>query len=620
MTFRPAANDLLLHDPQRGWLRFARPLAVLQARTAAEVRPALAEIERQAARGGRFAAGFVSYEAAPAFDAAHGVQPAEGEAFPLLWFGLYGAPEPLSAQALQAAAPPELPRRDWRPDLLSPDQAADLAAGAPDAYRQALQAIKAHIAAGRTYQVNYTYRLRGAWREPPFPAFAALAAAHAPPYAAYLETDDWAVASLSPELFFTLDGETLTGRPMKGTAPRGRLLQDDLAQAAWLHASEKNRAENVMIVDMVRNDMGRIARVGSVRVPQLFQIEKYPTVWQMTSTVQSETRAGLDEIFAALFPCASITGAPKIRTMQIIAELERSPRRIYCGAIGYYAPGRQAQFNVAIRTLRVDKRAGEAEYGVGGGIVWDSEVEEEWQETRAKARVLVELPRPFDLLETLRWSPDEGWRLLEAHLERLERSAAYFDFPYDRQRALDELERQALRLRSGHGQGEGAAQRVRLTLSKTGEVAVEAQPLQAAGDSRGRSETRPYILTLAKTPVRSTERFLYHKTTRREVYQRALAEVPGAQDALLFNERGEVTESTIANLVYELDGARYTPPVECGLLPGTQRAALLAQGAIQERALRLEELPRCTRLWLVNSVRGMWEVSLGRAATDAAAA
>lgn len=611
MTFHPAANDLLLHDPRRGWLRFVRPLAVLQARTAAEVRPALAEIERQVQRGGRFAAGFVSYEAAPAFDPAHAVRPAEGAAFPLLWFGLYEAPEPLAAQTLHAAAPPELPRRDWRPDLLPPDRAADPAAGAPDAYRQALQAIKAHIAAGRTYQVNYTYRLRSAWREPPFPAFAALAAAHAPPYAAYLETEDWAVASLSPELFFTLDGETLTSRPMKGTAARGRLPEDDLAQAAWLHASEKNRAENVMIVDMVRNDMGRIARVGSVRVPQLFQIEKYPTVWQMTSTVQSETAAGLEEVFAALFPCASITGAPKIRTMQIIAELERSPRRIYCGAVGYYAPGRQAQFNVAIRTLRVDKRQGEAEYGVGGGIVWDSEAEEEWQETRAKARALVELPRPFDLLETLRWSPDEGWRLLEAHLERLERSAAYFDFPYDRQRALDELERLAARFTPTQ------AQRVRLMLSRSGEVAVEARPLE---EGRGGSVTRPYPLALAKTPVRSTNRFLYHKTTRRQVYQRALAEVPGAQDALLFNERGEVTESTIANLVYELDGARYTPPVECGLLPGVERAALLAQGAIQERTLRLEELPRCTRLWLVNSVRGMWEASLIGAATDAAAA
>lgn len=612
MTFTPAPNEILLNTP-RGWLHFARPLVVLQAQTPDDVRPALAEIERQVEGSGRFAAGFLSYEAAPAFDPAHAVRPALADGFPLLWFGIYPAPAALPGEAFQGAALAGLPEHDWRPDI---DE---------QTYAVALNQIKDHIAAGHTYQVNYTYRLRSTWRAAPFPFFAALAAAHNPPYAAYIETPDWAIASLSPELFFTLDGETVTSRPMKGTAPRGRLLDDDQAWAEWLFHSEKNRAENVMIVDMVRNDLGRIARTGSVRVPRLFQIEKYSTVWQMTSTVQAETGAGLESIFEALFPCASITGAPKIRTLQIIAGLERSPRRIYTGAIGYCAPGRQAQFNVAIRTLRVDRRQGFGEYGVGGGIVWDSQIEEEWQETKSKARVLVELPRPFDLLETLRWSPGEGWRLLEEHLERLERSAAYFDFPCERRRVVEELERLDLRLRSGPALGQAEAQRVRLILSKSGEITLQHQPLPPAaagiadpGPSPAETTGLGYSVALAKTPVRSTDRFLYHKTTRREVYQRARAEVPGVDDALLFNERGEVTESTIANLVYELDGGMYTPPVECGLLPGVQRAALLAQGEIQARPLRLEELPRCTRLWLVNSVRGSWEVRLKGAAAGVA--
>jgi len=637
MPFIPAANDILLNT-SRGWLHFAHPLAVLQVREISDVRPALKEIERQVVGHQRFAAGFLSYEAAPAFDSAHVVHADPVLDFPLLWFGIYPAPELLPGTVFQPAALATLPVHDWKPDLLPTgegEQGDDPQPTAPSPYRKAIEAIKGYIAAGDTYQVNYTYRLQAAWREPLYPTFAALAAAHNPPYAGYLETEDWAIGSLSPELFFTLDGERLTGRPMKGTAQRGQLLEDDLAWAKWLHQSEKNRAENVMIVDMVRNDMGRIARIGSVRVPELFKIEKYPTVWQMTSTVQAETAAGLDEILSALFPCASITGAPKIRTMQIIAELECSPRRIYTGAIGFYAPGRQVQFNVAIRHLRVDRRHGRAEYGVGGGIVWDSQVEEEWEETISKQRVLVELPKPFELLETMRWSMDGGWYLLEHHMQRLERSAAYFDFPFDRALLMNELDQLVA------GFGDTQAQRVRLTLSRSGEIHVQHQSLTGAplgitdpgssfletgvvagngdpGSSLAETSSLGYRIALAKTPLRSTDRFLYHKTTRREIYQSRLAEVPGVEDVLLFNERSEATESTIANLVYEMSGVLFTPPVECGLLPGTQRAELLKQGLVQERALKLVELGSCSRLWLINSVRGMWEIELMRpnAATD----
>jgi len=583
MSFAPALNEIVLYAPdQAAWLHFASPRQVIAAARLEDVGAALREVEAQVARGGCWAAGFLAYEAAPAMDAALAVRP-PAAGFPLLWFGLYDPPARLDAAALRGAAGAGLPQADWQPTV------------APEVYTRAIGAVKDLIASGATYQVNYTYRLRAALDSlpPAWPLFAALAISHAAPYAAFLETADWALCSISPELFFTLDGELLTSRPMKGTARRGATQDEDRALAEWLAADEKNLAENLMIVDMVRNDLGRVARTGSVCVPKLFQVEKYPTVWQMTTTVMARSAAGLPELMGALFPAASITGAPKVRTMQIIAELESEPRGIYTGAIGYYAPGRRAQFNVAIRTLRLDKRTSRAEYGVGGGIVWDSQAEDEWEETRTKARLLSERPEPFDLLETLRWTPVEGWFLLEQHLARLAASAEYFAYPFDRARLLTELERVA------RAAG-GTAQRLRLRLARDGALTLEAQPLP--------NTPNPAVIALAKTPVQSGDRFLYHKTTRRERYQQALAERPPYADVLLWNERGELTESTIANLVVELEGRMVTPALACGLLPGTYRAWLLETGQAAEAVLRAEDLARCSAIYLANSVRGMWPV------------
>lgn len=580
MRFQPSPSEVVVHSPDRkGYLYFRQPQAVLTTNRLEDVPAILHEVDQQVNRRDRFAAGFISYEAAPAFDHAFHVKATGDDDFPLLWFGLYAQPEFLSPRTIQIEG--NLTCGPWRPDIARPD------------YVRAIQKVKEHIACGETYQVNFTYRLGAPFSQPAWPFFAALAGAHAAPYAAFLETRDWAVVSISPELFFTLDRETLTSRPMKGTAPRGLRLEDDCQMAEWLYHSEKNRAENVMIVDMVRNDMGRIARVGSVRVPHLFQVEKYPTVWQMTSTVQAETKASFFEIMQALFPPASITGAPKIRTMQIITALETSPRRVYTGAIGYYAPGRVAQFNVAIRTLLVDKSRQQAQYGVGGGIVWDSSPGEEWDETITKARILYERPQPFELLETMRWTPEEGWFLLEEHLDRLARSAEYFDFPLGLPAMYAELTDLAATF-------QGTSRKVRLRLNADGGLCLEHKTLDL--------ETTPTRIGLAKTPIDSNDRFLYHKTTRREVYQQALAERPGCEDVLLWNEHGEVTEACIANLVVELDGELYTPPIESGLLPGTYRDWLLQQGKVKERLVHLEDLERCTRLYLVNSVRGMWEI------------
>lgn len=585
MPFTPTENEVILHVPGRGWKHFRKPIQVIVAWRTAEVEGALAQVEEQVARHGRWAAGFLSYEAAPAMDSAFAIRSPVGN-FPLLWFGIYREPDWVTDSAVTERAGECAIPTAWQPTV------------AEDVYHQAIRKIKDNIARGDTYQVNYTYRLRADAAEgpvDPWPVFSTLVSGYPAPYAAYVDLDDWAVLSISPELFFTLDGSTLTSMPMKGTAPRGRTLEEDRQLAEWLRHSEKNRAENLMILDMVRNDMGRVARTGSVHVPEIFSVEKYPAVWQMTSNVRAQTDASLPEIMRHLFPAASITGAPKVRTMQIITELESTPRQIYTGAIGFYGPGRQAQFNVAIRTLLLDKHRGTAEYGVGGGIVWDSEPEDEWEESRTKARILREPPKPFDLLETMRWTPQEGWFLLEQHLARLARSSEYFAYPLDQARLLEMLKQSA-------GGFDGTAQMVRLRLGRDGQLTITAQPLG--------NRPNPVLVALAQTPINTADRFLYHKTTRRERYQQALAERPGFDDVLLWNERGEVTESTIANVIVELDGRKITPAAACGLLPGTYRAWLLEKGEVEEDVVKVEDLVRCSAVYLANSVRGMWEVSI----------
>ncbi|MBN1558285.1 MAG: aminodeoxychorismate synthase component I [Lentisphaerae bacterium] len=357
-------------DEGAPWRRFDNPVEVVAAHRPQDVWPVLQRADAAAADG-LHAVGFVAYEAAPGLDAAltaHAACP-----LPLVWFGFYRAPAPArppeAAADARAAGP-------WTPSVTRP------------AYRRAIASIKGLLRQGDTYQVNYTFRLRAPYAGPPEALFARLAANQRARHAAYIETDAFAVCSASPELFFKLDGDRLESRPMKGTAPRGATPAADRAQARSLRASAKNRAENVMIVDMLRNDMGRIARPGSVTAGPLFTVEAYPTVWQMTSTVRSRTDAPVSGILRALFPCASVTGAPKVRTMQIIQSLEPDPRGVYTGCLGVVSPGRRAEFSVAIRTACVDRAAGRAEYGVGGGIVWDSRADAEYAECADKARVL----------------------------------------------------------------------------------------------------------------------------------------------------------------------------------------------------------------------------------------
>ncbi|NLF39631.1 aminodeoxychorismate synthase component I [bacterium] len=564
------------------WLTFDGLHSIVTAHDAAGVADALRRIEREVEKNGIYAAGYVSYEAAPAFDAALAVK--QGGVMPLLWFGLFD--EVAAGDCLtggEGADAADVSRCAWAPDVT------------PEAYVAAIARIKELIAAGDTYQVNYTHRLSAQWSGDPWQAFLRLVAAQDAPYGAFIDTGEFAVCSASPELFFSLDGARIVSKPMKGTCARGMTYEDDRARAAALRASEKERAENLMIVDMVRHDLGRIARTGSVRVPRLFDVEQYPTVWQMTSTVEAETDADVSGIFTGLFPPASITGAPKVRTMEIIRELETSPRGVYTGAVGFIAPGRRAQFNVAIRTLVAERAACRAEYGVGGGIVWDSRAEREWQECLDKARILREPPTPaFSLLETLLWEPGKGYVLLDRHLRRLAESSAYFGFGTDIDAAREALERAA-------GEAGEKPRRVRLLARKDGSVMIEMHPVPAR-------PRKPQRVAFAASPVERADPFLHHKTTHRRVYENALASRPGYGDVLLFNERGEVTESTIANVVVEIDGVLCTPPLHCGLLAGTMRAELLERGEITEQVITVGQVRESPRVLLVNSVRGMYEV------------
>lgn len=536
----------------------------------------------RAVRAGNWVAGYVGYEAATAFDPALEVIPVGGSAFeglPFAWFAVYGSRHPTSDRG-----PGEYRIGEWRPTVSRSD------------HHRAIETIREHIRQGRTYQVNHTFRLEAGFEGDPAALYRDLSRAQTCGYGSFIDAGRWVVASASPELFFEWKHDRLVSRPMKGTVRRGTTLADDEDRRQFLFRSEKNRAENLMIVDMVRNDMGRICRTGSVGVPDLFTTEKYDTVWQMTSTVVGTPIPGttLLDVFGSLFPCASITGAPKVATMGIIADLERTPRGVYCGAVGFGGPGPAGPewaFNVAIRTVLVDRANAVAIYGTGGGITYDSTPGDEYAEALLKTKVLDRQTADLELMETMRWEPDTGFHALALHLARLASSAWYFDVP------LDPAEVRAALGRAVRGAEHGL--RLRLRVDRAGWITVDADPLPTPAHGSIR-------LAIDLEPIDPSEPFLYHKTTNREVYERARDRFPGADDVVLTNPSGHVTETTIANIAVELDGRWFTPPVSDGLLPGVERAAMIADGTLQERSITIGELHDAAGIARLNSVRG-WE-------------
>src|SRR5215213_188501 len=537
-------------------------------RTAERIDDVLAVLEfaEREARAGSQVAVMLSYEAAPAFDPAFITHPPSG--FPLAWAAVF---DDMSATVTESYSSTSS-STSWTPRV------------SRDEYDQSVSRIRELIAAGDTYQVNYSFPLTSSFNGDAFAWYQDLCVAQGAQYSAYLDLGRYKVLCLSPELFFERRGNYVITRPMKGTVRRGRWPGEDRELAEWLKYSAKDRAENVMIVDLLRNDLGKVSIPGSVRVSSLFDLERFETVWQMTSTVESTLRDGtsLVELMRALFPCGSITGAPKIRTMQIIRELERFPRGAYTGAIGWLKPGGDCVFNVAIRTVVIDSESGVATFGVGGGVTIDSTAERENEECLVKSRFLHSAPVEFQLFESILLEDGEYF-LLEDHVARLNESAEYFGFSGTRIDA--DLERIAVENPKG-------SLKVRLTLWKDGRIETHVIPVELLGDLT--------CVVLATEPVDSSDPFLFHKTTRRR----------GGDNVIFWNERGEVTESSIANVVVPIGGELFTPPIACGLLAGTFRNHLLAQGKIKERVITLQELAGIKELFLINSIRKWQSVSI----------
>jgi len=571
-------GTVLASLPGSGWGLFCAPAELVIARSVSEVEPAFRALEEWTGRGG-YAAGFVSYEAAAAFDPCMETHPNEG--FPLLAFAFYERPPDriefpdCGGSAFVSALQPE-----WR----------------EAEYRERIAAVRAELFAGNIYQANLTFRCRAPLAVEPEALFLSLLSHHPVPFAAWVNLAGVKLLSLSPELFLESDGTRIASSPMKGTAPRRPVAAEDRAAAVALARDSKNRAENLMIVDMVRNDLGRVCRPGSVTVDPLFHVDTYATVHQMISTVHGELLpgTGLFDLFRAAFPPASITGAPKVRAVSVIKANEKSPRNIYTGTIGCFFPGSVFRLNVAIRTLTV--AGGTVETGVGGGITYDSEAGDEWREALLKSRYATNAPPEFEVFETMRWTPGEGFAFLAEHIRRAEESQAYFGRPVrsgEIKSVLDQLlpELQAYQA--------GAC--VKFTLDRLGRVRTELSPPRQP-DWSGLS----LRVLISGERTDSSDVFLYHKTTCREFYNTRFhaARESGWHEVLFFNEKGELTEGAISNVFLRKGERWFTPALDCGLLPGIWRAARMREWNAEEAHLSLRDLLDADEVVIGNSLRG----------------
>ena len=561
-------------------LAFAAPRKVLVAYQLSEVRAVLDAVQAQA-DAGAWCLGYLRYEAAAAFDAAFTTHPADG---PLAWFAVHDAPVdwPLVAPTSAAVSV------QWTGGVERPE------------FDAALAQLAAGISQGDYYQVNFTGTMNGtldpvgaAPAQTARALFHALQRAQPGGYAMLLDTGEQQILSVSPELFFDWHDSHLLTRPMKGTAARGATPQQDAMQAQALRDSPKERAENVMIVDLLRNDVSRIATPHSVQVPRLFHTEALPTVWQMTSDVTATTRADcrLADIFQALFPCGSVTGAPKVQAMRAIAQLERQPRGVYCGALGLVQPGGHATFNVPIRTVSV--RGTQARCGIGSGITAGSTPAQEWTECRLKQRFVRRASVAFSLLETL-CLQDGNLQHGSSHMARMARAAKHFGFVWDEAGVQAVLQQ----LQVSRPQG---SYRVRLLLDPQGHMQAEVFALTAT-PARVMLHRAQRPILQALDPAESE--FVQFKTTHRAHYDAFAPSDPSVFDSLLWNEREEVTECTRGNIAVLLQGQWLTPPLACGLLDGVGRAQALADGRLQEAVIRLADLPAAQGFAFINSLRG----------------
>lgn len=555
---------------------FTKPIKELKTKNLDQVEALLREVEAYQEKG-FYAVGYVSYEAAPAFEKKFAVHPAPLLGEYLLYFTIHEEVETLPFP--EDYEDVDLPA-NWKEEVEAP------------AYQEAIETIHHHIRQGDTYQVNYTVQLSQELKSDPLAIYNRLVVEQKAHYNAFIQHDDVSILSISPELFFEQDDRLLTTRPMKGTTRRGLTNQADLQEAAWLKADPKNRAENMMIVDLLRNDMNRISEIGSEQVTRLCQVEQYSTVWQMTSTIESRLRSEIDlvQTFRALFPCGSITGAPKISTMEIIQKTEKAPRGVYCGTIGILLPRGKRIFNVAIRTLQM--QGGQAIYGVGGGITWDSKWESEYQETKQKSAVLYRQEPRFELLTTGRIHQGE-LTFLEQHLTRLREASRYFAYPYDEQKLLKELQEELAHLESN------LDYRCRIALQKNGTFHLEITELTDLPASYLQAQLTEQKLDLA-TP------FTYFKTSQRDHLSQS------EREQIFHLPDGTLLETTIGNLVLEIGGQLYTPPAHLPLLDGIYRRHLLETQQVEEKLLTLNDLTDADRIYACNALRGLYELDFQR--------
>jgi para-aminobenzoate synthetase/4-amino-4-deoxychorismate lyase len=551
-----------------------------------------AALERLAAAAGRglTAAGYLAYELGYLLEPKLAHLIPKSRTHPLIWMGLFERARELDGAGVRRllAGRGNGGHRLERPRLSI----------RRDDYLKAAARVKDYIAAGDVYQINLTFKYLFDFTGDPLSLYGELSRKQRVAHGGVIRAGDFDVISLSPELFLSVSDRHALTKPMKGTAPRGITPDADAEMRRWLRSDEKSRAENLMIVDLLRNDLGRVAEIGSVEAPALFTVETYPTLHQMTSSVTGRLRPGIGaaELIRALFPCGSVTGAPKLRAMEIIRELEAAPRGVYTGAVGMIAPNGDTRLNVAIRTVVLDPGGG-GEMGIGSGIVHDSDPAAEYDECLLKADFLTKPQQPFKLIETLRWGAEEGYVLLERHIERLSASAAYFGFRCD----LAKVRRRLDDLAAGFATG---TRRVRLLLGHDGDVELTAVAMEMPGPDT------VYGYVLSGRPIDPGDPLVYHKTTRRELYDGEFARLSketGCDEVLFTNTRGELAEGSRTNIFIERDGGLLTPPIRCGLLDGTLRRDLLDDPnvMIEEQVLTPADLEAAERVYLGNSVRGL---------------
>jgi len=584
-----APNTILLESARQDALNqnnylFHSPIDVITVHSLKDVPAAFDAIERHLVQG-KWIAGYFGYESGYHFESI--VRDFDNRtSLPLVWLGAYNPPLIVPQEFLEI----ELPSP--KATIFEPHLSISVST-----YFHTIERLKKYIRNGDTYQINFTDRFEFIFSGDELELYLLLREKQHVPFSAFINLNDVHILSFSPELFFRRSNNVVITKPMKGTCNRGRTMEEDYELVEWLHNDEKNRSENLMIVDLLRNDLGRICTSGSICVKELFAVERYETVLQMTSTIEGTLQKEISyyDIFKALFPCGSVTGAPKIRTMQIIHETERHQRGVYCGAIGFFSPHKEATFSVAIRTVVLHNSKGTM--GVGSGIVFDSEPAKEYEECTLKAEFLLKSHERFEIMETMLWKKD--FLFLEQHLERMQQSAHYFFFPFNKEKILSALNNAERTFQKNK------EYRVRLSLARSAPPRIDIEEFVPFHDLP--------VIKIASETTHSTNRFFYHKTTHRPLYnkyrQKALQE--RIADYIFLNEREEVTEGTIANIFIETDGKLFTPPIHCGLLAGIYRNHVLATTAhAEEKILTVHDLKNAQHIYLCNSVRGWQRVTL----------